>query len=265
MTEKAYRENPAISRSELFKIRESPEKFKYYKENPEPATPSLLLGQVFHKLALLPDEFCTEFAVAPNVDRRTKDGKAKWEEFVAESEGKTVVPLDMYERACAMVESLNSIPLAKALLNGEHEIPYFWDDDLTGEPCKCRADCVKKTKAGTKIIDLKSTNDASTDAFMRDAIKYGYDFQAGMYLEGYKQATKDEASFVFVVVEKEPPYSVNILEANKTFTTRGYDLFREYIGTYHECKITDNWWGYLGQSDMINELSLPAWLLKEIE
>ena len=35
MTEKEYRSHPAISRSELWKIRESPEKFKYLKENPE--------------------------------------------------------------------------------------------------------------------------------------------------------------------------------------------------------------------------------------
>ena len=32
MTEKEYRQHPAISRSELWHIRESPEKFKWYRE-----------------------------------------------------------------------------------------------------------------------------------------------------------------------------------------------------------------------------------------
>ena len=50
MTEKEYREYPAISRSELFKISESPEKFKYYQEHPEEPTPSLIFGQLFHRL-----------------------------------------------------------------------------------------------------------------------------------------------------------------------------------------------------------------------
>ena len=35
MTEKEYRQYPAISRSELWRIRESPEKFKWYREHPE--------------------------------------------------------------------------------------------------------------------------------------------------------------------------------------------------------------------------------------
>ena len=61
MTEKEYREHPAISRSELWKIRESPEIFKYYKENPEEPTPALIFGQAFHKLALQPESFFDEF------------------------------------------------------------------------------------------------------------------------------------------------------------------------------------------------------------
>ena len=75
MTEKEYRQHPAISRSELWHIRESPEKFKWYREHPEQPSPALIFGQVFHKLALEPNTFYDEFAVAPIIDRRTKDGK----------------------------------------------------------------------------------------------------------------------------------------------------------------------------------------------
>lgn len=81
MTEKEYREHPAISRSELWKFRESPQKFKYAKEHPPEPTPALLFGQVFHKLALEPETFSEEFIAAPEIDRRTKDGKAAWQEF----------------------------------------------------------------------------------------------------------------------------------------------------------------------------------------
>ena len=41
MTEKEYRQHEGISRSQLWKIRESPEKFKYAMENPEEPTPAL--------------------------------------------------------------------------------------------------------------------------------------------------------------------------------------------------------------------------------
>ena len=102
MTEREYREHPAVSRSELFKILDSPEKFKYYKENPEPPTPALLFGQLFHAMVLQPKEVWEQFAVMPKVDRRTKDGKEVWEQFLIDSAEKTVVPMDMVEKAAEM-------------------------------------------------------------------------------------------------------------------------------------------------------------------
>ena len=71
MTEKEYRAHPAVSRSELWRIRESPEKFKYFKENPQEPTQALLLGQALHKLVLQPTDFYNDFAVAESFDRRT--------------------------------------------------------------------------------------------------------------------------------------------------------------------------------------------------
>ena len=65
MTEKEYRAHPAISRSELWRFHESPQKFKYAKDNPPAPTPALLFGQVFHKLALEPETFSEEFIAAP--------------------------------------------------------------------------------------------------------------------------------------------------------------------------------------------------------
>lgn len=75
MTEAEYRQHPAISRSELWHIGESPQKFRFYKDNPQAPTPSLLFGQVFHKMALEPGTFETEFIVEPELNRRTNAGK----------------------------------------------------------------------------------------------------------------------------------------------------------------------------------------------
>ena len=121
MTEKEYRSHPAISRSELWKIRESPEKFKYLKENPTEPTPALIFGQAFHKLALQPETFSDEFAVMPQADRRTKDGKAIWAEFCEQSEGKTVITNDDYTKAKDIVDSLYKAPFVNKLLSGERE------------------------------------------------------------------------------------------------------------------------------------------------
>ena len=265
MTEKEYRQHPAISRSELFKISESPEKFKYYREHPEEPTHALVFGQLFHAMALTPETVWEQFAVMPNVDRRTKAGKEAFAEFEAQAEGKTIVSVDMVEQATAMCEALSKNAFVKKLLKGEKEKPFFWVDEMTGEECKCRTDVLTEVGENLIIVDLKSTDNAETEAFMRSAIKYGYDFQSAMYSKGVEVNTGKKPIFVFIAIEKKPPYAINILQADELLIRRGYDLFRELIGIYHECKTTDNWWGYLGRYNQINNLALPAYLAKEVE
>lgn len=265
MTEQEYRGYPAISRSELFKISESPEKFKYYQDHPEEPTPSLIFGQLFHAMALQPETVAEQFAVAPNVDRRTKVGKEVFAQFEAEAENKTVVTADMYQQATEMCEALMRNEFVQKLLKGEKEKVFFWNDDLTGEPCKCRTDCLTELGDNLIVVDLKSTENAETEAFMKSATKYGYDFQSAMYSKGVEVNEGKKTLFVFIAIEKKPPYAINILQADELLIRRGYDLFREYIGIYHECKQTDNWWGYLGRYNQINNLSLPSYLAKEVE
>ena len=265
MTENEYRQHPAISRSELWRIRESPQKFKYYREHPPEPTPALLFGQVFHKMLLEPVTFCDEFVVAPEVNRRTKDGKQMWEAFVADHEKQTIIPEEMYAKANEMCEAVKREPLAVKLLNGASEVPFFWTDEMTGEACKCRVDVLNTEYSQPIIVDVKSTSDASTEAFIRSAINYGYDFQAAMYSDGVEKNIGKKPLFVFIAVEKEPPYAVNILQADELMLRRGYDLFREYIGIYHDCKQTGNFYGYLGKYNQINNLALPSYLAKEIE
>ena len=264
MTEKEYREHPAISRSELWKFRESPQKFKYAKEHPPEPTPALLFGQVFHKLVLEPETFSEEFIAAPEIDRRTKDGKAAWQEFLQAAEGKSVIDAGTLQHAAEMVEALQAVPFAVRLLDGAHETPFFWQDSMTGEACKCRTDCLCTKFSRPVIVDLKTANDASTEAFTRDAVKYGYDLQAAMYSEGVEANIGAAPLFVFIVVEKAPPYAVNIFQADELFVLRGQMLYREYLSEYHYCKQTGNWYGYLGKDNQVNNLALPVWLAKEL-
>lgn len=265
MTEKEYRQHPAVSRSELFHILDSPEKFRYYKDNPIEPTPALIFGQAFHKMALEPDSFNNEFAVLPNVDRRTKEGKTAYAEFLEQSESKTVITEADLNKCTEMCAALKKASFLDKLLSGEKEKPFFWTDEMTGEQCKCRVDCLSEVKELNIIVDLKSAAKADYDSFIRDAIKYGYDFQSAMYTEGVKASTGKECIFVFIVIEKEPPYAVNIFQADPILLRRGGDLFREAMGIYHDCNTTGNWYGYLGKFNQINNLSLPAWLAKEYE
>ena len=265
MTEREYRQADGISRSELWKIRESPEKFKWAQEHPEKPTPALVFGAAVHKLLLEADSFSDEFAVAPEVNKRTNEGKAQIEAFLGENADKTIIDKADYEKALEMVRFARESPFVAKLLDGEHEKPFFWLDDVTDELCKVRLDCLTEVNGELVIVDYKTTANASTEAFMMSALNYGYDFQSAMYSEAVKKATGNTPRFVFVAQEKFEPYSVNILTADDAFVSRGYDIFRELIGRYHDCRLTGNWYGYLGRENAFNDLSLPAWLLKQQE
>ena len=260
MTETEYRTHPSVSRSDLWNMRLSPEKYKYMHDNPSLPTDALLFGQVFHKLVLEPDDFSNEFAVMPQIDRRTKAGKQQAEEFAKDAVGKSIVTQEMYQQALGMKMSVGNVDQACKLLDGKHEVPYFWLDEESGIECKCRADCVSKIGDINIIVDLKSCQDASTDKFTREALRYGYDFQSAFYSDGISKCTGDDYLFVFIAVEKNPPYAVNILQASPEFTNHGRNTMRDLLEKYKYCFDSNNWYGYMGKENNINTLELPAWM-----
>lgn len=260
-----YRSSSAIARSDLWQMRKSPMLYKYALEHPSESTPALLFGSAFHKLALEPDVFFDDYFVMPKLDARTKDGKAEKERLTGENLGKIAVSEDDFIVIRDMVESLMSCKLVPALLKGEHETSYYWTDELTGLECKCRPDVRRDLGDSGLIVDLKSCESAQTEDFIRAVVSYGYDLQSAMYSTGVQAVTGRKHEFVFIAVEKKPPYAVNILRADEIVLKRGYDLMREYLGRVKACTDSGVWYGYNGFSGEINTLGLPAWIAKELE
>ena len=253
-----YRKSEGISSTELKKISKSPAHYKYWKENPQEDTPALLFGRAAHKYVLETYDFYNEFAVAPVCDRRTKEGKSTWEQFVAESEGKDVITQEQFEQIDAMRNAMLATPFVSKLINGEHEVSFFWTDKDTGLKCKCRPDALN-TKLKI-IVDYKTADNAETQHFMRKSIDLGYDLQSAYYLDGVKANTGDDYIFVFIAQEKKPPYAVNILQADEVFIKSGREVYKAMLETYKECSENDNWYGYLGAENQINSLGVPKWL-----
>jgi hypothetical protein len=46
---------------------------------------------------------------------------------------------------------------------------------------------------------------------------------------------------------------------------RGYDLYRDCLGTVKHCRDSGVWYGYTGENHTINELSLPKWLAEQYD
>ena len=263
MSNAEYRKTEGISSTELKKIAKSPAHYKHFKENPMEDTPALLFGRAAHKYVLETYDFYNEFAVAPVCDRRTKEGKDIWNKFVADSEGKDVITQEQFEQIDAMRTAMLATPFVSKLINGEHEVSFFWTDEETGLKCKVRPDVLNRNLK--IIVDYKTTEDAETEAFKKSAIRYCYDLQAYMYQQGVKANIGEEYLFVFIAQEKKPPYAVNILEADGNFMASGKHIFREMLNVYKECAESGNWYGYLGSKNEINSLGVPKWMEQLLE
>jgi len=245
MTNKEYRDHEGISRSELNILRtKSPMHLKYTKEHPSEQTPALLEGKAAHKLILEPETFTEEFIIAPKCDRRTSEGKKIYEQFLEECDGKEVITEEIMEKITEMAEAIKLNEDAVKFLKGEHEKSFFWTDAETGEPCKCRPDCLAVVEGKKYIVDYKTTDSCADGAFEYSVRKYGYKFQAGMYREGVFQNTFDEYGFVFVAQEKKAPYASRVYVCTDGFIQEGYIQFRKAIDKYHYCKENSDWYGY---------------------
>ena len=250
-----------ISKSGLDAAAKSGVHWLDYKEGKKAApTAALRVGSAFHALILEPDVFENEFIYKPETTTKTwlltKEGKA-WKQD-QEDAGRTVLTLEEKEHLQRMSKSLLECPPAKKLLAaaGKSEQSYFWEDKETGLGCKCRPDYIFDD--GSTIVDLKTTTDASYRGFLRSISNFRYHVQAGWYTHGLEQATGVRPErFIFIAVEKLPPYGVGVYQADLYMTVNGYDQAKidlKKIAKWEKEGVYPNY------CTDIQQISLPSWM-----
>lgn len=260
LTNTEYHNHQAVSKSDLDLISRSPLHFKFAKELPKAQTPNMLLGSLVHKLVLEPNDFDNEYIVAPDCDRRTRQGKEIWNDFIESAVGMNVITEELKSKAESIANSVLKDTVAACLLrNGEAEQSFFWVDDETGIECKCRPDYLKSNGI---VIDLKTTSNASPESFVKSAYDYRYYVQAWWYLHGLHQCKIKADDFIFIAVETEPPYAVCIYAADDLMLELGERKAKEDLRVYAECLENGQWYGYSKEPD-IRSLSLPDWVIRK--
>jgi exodeoxyribonuclease VIII len=249
MNDREYSELPGIRRSDLAYMGKSPLHFRWHMDHPEEPTQALLFGQAAHAYVLENDTFFETYAFMPEgVDRRTKEGKKFYAEFMDANSGKTILPWETQDILVGMSQALHANDEIRAILTGEHrtEVPYYWQDSATGEICKVKADIIVEIDGYPFVIDYKTTADCSDSAFYRSCRQYGYDLQAGMYTEGISFCTMEDHKFAFIAQEKTAPYACRVCICDDGFVEQGRKKFHDLLGKYHACKESDKWGGYEG-------------------
>ena len=92
--------------------------------------------------------------------------------------------------------------------------------------------------------------------FTRAVTKYGYHVQNALYREGYAELGEQVDHFVFLAVEKSPPFAVAVYSLDDEAVGYGYRRVVRGRELMAHCLKTNEWPGY---SNHIQTLSLPQW------
>jgi hypothetical protein len=264
LTNKEYHARPEISKSDLDLLARSPLHLKMKNELKSEPTKALLLGSAVHKLVLEPKDFSNEFSVEPEVDKRTKEGKAIYNDFLENLGDKTLLEVDIFDTAVEIANAVNSMrETAIFLKDGLAEQSYF--SEIEGVAVKCRPDFYNENLGA--IIDLKTTSDASATGFARSVASFNYHVQAAFYSDILRSLGKKVNYFLFIAVETSYPYFVGFYELDNVAIEQGRKTYLELLELYKYCRERDEWWGYAkkdgDQIKAVQTLSLPAWKFYE--
>ncbi|SDP70422.1 PD-(D/E)XK nuclease-like domain-containing protein [Desulforhopalus singaporensis] len=262
-----YHSSVGISKSGLDLIAKCPALYKnrYIDGNrPEPTKP-MIIGSATHTAVFEPELFTKEYAVAPQVNRRTKEGKAAYAAFLEESEGKTVLTAEDNEQISAIAGAVRNHPLAAAILEeGEAETSIYHLEEFSGELVKVRPDWMHQDL----IVDLKTTDKAGPEDFSRSCFNFRYYVQAGLYLDMANAAFRKDLghdrfnNFLFIVVEKSEPYQVAVYFADPEMIDMGRAEYQQNLDLYARLKRENQWPGY--NNDKIVPIALPYWAANRI-
>lgn len=253
----------AVSSHDLMLVRRSPAHLRDSKAAPRQPTDAMRLGTAAHAWILQPEEAPDMIMVAPKVDRRTKAGKQMWAEFLEEAGSRTIVNEDEARTLAQMAGAVAAAPAARAVLDAAkiREASMLWrHGEVWG---RGRPDAM--SECGSLIVDLKTTMDASPDAFARTAANFNYPLQAAYYVDGLQAAgiaSPDAVtSFVFLVVEKTPPYGVAVYTLPEDAIELGRNQYQSALSTYEDAVATNIWGGY-SAAYQIETLNLPRWAFR---
>lgn len=234
-----------------------PAKFQWERTHQQPHRTEFDIGHAVHKLVLGDGP---EIVVIEAGDWKKVATRDERDEAYALGS----VPLleHQYLEVLAMVKSLRQHPVTNALFaheRGRPEQSLFWVDGPTGVWRRARLDWLPDPDTGRMIAgDLKTGHDASPEGIAKAVKQHAYHQQAAWYLDGIKALDlAPDPAFVFVFVEKVPPYLVTVAEVDALALRMARDLNRQALETFRECTESGVWPGY---SDEVIPVRMPAWM-----
>ena len=239
----------ALSASGAKLIARSPAHYKAAMEMQRTPTPAQVFGTVVHAMILEPHKSHASLFSVKELNWTTKEGKLEKERL--ESIGLPIISAADLDKALRMRDAVWAHSHAAELLTGcRTEVEATWIGYEVKVRCKGGIDAI----GSSGIVDVKTTIDASPEAFAKAIKQYGYYMQAAHYIDGVAEIEGGIAPFTFIAVEKQPPYAVACYTLSNDSLAAGWSAMNRIAKIYSDCISTGIWPGYEGKSI---ELSIP--------
>ena len=213
---------------------------------------------MFHTLMLTPHLFDqrymrTDLDVINDRHSATKDERLK-------AAGRELVKTKDYDKAQAMVASLmRQSPLLREMVatpGMKTEVSGYVVEPETMLPCRWRADAVHD--AYEAMVDFKTAEDVTERAFGNAAARYRYHWQAGSYQHlAPLSGLWHPRNFLFVALEKDAPYLVEVYEIHPNDVDQGREMFLGYLRRWADCARKGEFPGLATERPTM--LQLPTW------
>lgn len=259
-----YLRIPAVSRSTIVAVIRSLAHMRHVMAQPPRETTAMREGSIIHTAVLEPEAFAGRYTVMPDLTDGmvTKDGKptrsknsaeyrqrvAAWE---AEHTGMDCIAVELRDRALAIADAVRTHPDSAAMVDAEHcEITAV--AKILGVHCKARPDAI----GGGILWDLKTTADASPDAFGRTAINHHYWLQMAFYRDIIAALGCQIDEVRLVAVEAEAPHGIRVYRVTEDQMASGRAEYERLLSAYVTARATDRWPGY---PEGLTDLPTPGW------
>lgn len=256
----AYRADPAHAQSHVKHILKSPAHYQAALKGRFVPTLSMQIGSALHCLVLEGQEqFDSQFVLKPEgLSLATKAGK----EWKAENDKKTALSkTDQYaswDAVHGMAESLRTLEWFnpdQPDYRKFNELSLYWDAD--GLACKCRLDRLVLEEESATILDLKTTDSIDSGDFLKKIIgSMNYLFQAAWYTEATQAVFGVPARFVFVGIERTPPYATKTFDLTPDMLAEGLEQTTHARRLLKACINTKDW---ARPAVEHQTLALPSW------
>ena len=240
-----------LSSSDIRKLLRSP---AHYRAPSALASPAQEFGTLAHVAVLEPALWADYYKPSPKIDRRTKEGKLAYEnqQLRAVADNITFISEDTHAHVERLASAVHThLGSSGILAGGVAEVSGFVED-FGGVKARIRPDYLKDDV----IVDLKTCIDARPEAFLRSVMTYQYHVQMAWYCDIAEAIDGKKRRFLWVAVEKEPPFGVAVYEPTIAMWSQGWALYQKAIQIFKDCDALDHYPCYTTD---VQKLDVPKW------